>query len=107
LRAAPYSARTPALGLLTDYIDITEQEGLGANDDLQHVIVSHFYDLIASPSDRRVTPPSWRKAAACVRRGCMRSSRIAGTLDHPNLSVDDACSSPRLHAALHPKALRA
>jgi AraC-like DNA-binding protein len=86
LRRIPHG--TPALKLLTDYIDITEREQTGAKYDLQDVIVSHFYDLIA------VTVGATRDAAETARGHGLRVARlhaikqdIASNLDQPDLSV--------------------
>jgi AraC-like DNA-binding protein len=86
LRRIPHG--TPALSLLTDYISITEQEQAGANHDLQHLVVSHFYDLIA------ITVGATRDATELAQGRGLRAARlhtikqdIARNLDQPDLSI--------------------
>jgi AraC-like DNA-binding protein len=86
LRRIPHG--TPALKLLTDYVNITEHVQAGANDDLQQHIVSHFYDLIA------VAVGATRDAAEIARGRGLYAARlhaikqdIARNLDQPDLSV--------------------
>src|SRR5262249_29334975 len=40
-------ASTPALMLLRDYVDLTSREQTITSPDLQHVVLSHIYDLMA------------------------------------------------------------
>jgi AraC-like DNA-binding protein len=79
---------TPALGLLTGYLKIAWQTHTLADRDLQRVLVSHFYDLIA------VTIGATRDATEMARTGGIRAARlhaikqdIAKNLDRPDLSV--------------------
>jgi AraC-like DNA-binding protein len=79
---------TPALGLLTNYVNIAWQEPTLASADLQHLLVSHLCDLMA------VTVGATRDAAETARGGGLRAARlhaikqdIAGHLDRPDLSV--------------------
>ena len=86
LRRIPHG--TPALRMLTDYVDITGQKQAATNGDLQQVIVSHFYDLAA------VAIGATRDAAELAEGGGLRAARlhaikrdIAQNLDRPDLSV--------------------
>jgi AraC-like DNA-binding protein len=79
---------TPALGLLTNYVNIAWQEPTLASADLQHLLVSHLCDLMA------VTVGATLDAAETARGGGLRAARlhaikqdIAGHLDRPDLSV--------------------
>ena len=86
LRRIPHG--TPALSLLTDYVDIIEQEQAVASDDLQQFIVSHFYDLAA------VAIGATRDAAEMAQGRGLRAARlhaikqdVASNLGRPDLSV--------------------
>lgn len=79
---------TPALGLLTQYLKIAWQEQTLADRDLQPIVVSHLYDLIA------VAIGATRDATEMARAGGLRAARfkaikqdIARNLDRPDLSV--------------------
>jgi AraC-like DNA-binding protein len=79
---------TPALGLLSGYVKIARQEQTLADPDLQQMIVSHFYDLMAA------TVGATRDAAEMAQGRGLRAARlhaikqdIAGNLDQPGLSV--------------------
>jgi AraC-like DNA-binding protein len=91
---------TLALALLTDYLKLIWQEQTLAERDLQPVLVSHLYDLIA------VTIGATRDATEMARAGGLRAARfqafkrdIAENLDRPDLSVmmlaDRHCCTPR------------
>jgi AraC-like DNA-binding protein len=79
---------TPALRLLTDYADITEQEQTGAKYDLQEVIVSHFYDLIAVAvgATRDATEMARGHGLRMARLGAIKRD-IAGHLDETDFSI--------------------
>ena len=105
LRRIPHG--TPALRMLTDYVNITEQKQAATNGDLQQLIVSHFYDLAA------VAIGATRDAAELAQGGGLRAARlhaikrdIVQNLDRPDLSVVALAPPPWLHAALHPAAVR-
>jgi AraC-like DNA-binding protein len=79
---------SPALSLLTDYITIAWQEHTLANRDLQRLLVSHLYDLMA------VTIGATRDAAETARGHGLRAAKlhtikqdIARHLDRSDLSV--------------------
>jgi AraC-like DNA-binding protein len=88
----PFLRRIPsesaALRLLINYIDHTWQEKMLASPDLQHLIVSHLYDLMA------VAIGATRDAAEVAQTGGVCAARllaikqdIARYLDQPDLSV--------------------
>lgn len=84
----PIPRGTPALGLLTDYVQVTGLEQTRAREDLQHLIVSHFYDLAA------VAIGATREAAELAQGHGLRAARlyaikqdIARNLAQPDLSV--------------------
>ena len=86
LRRIPHG--TPALRMLTDYVNIIGQKQAATNGDLQQLIVSHFYDLAA------VAIGATRDAAELARGRGVRAARlyaikqdIAQNLDQPDLSV--------------------
>jgi len=76
------------LRLLSNYIDIAWQEQMLASPDLQHLMVSHLYDLMA------VAIGATRDAAETAQAGGIYAARllaikqdIARYLDQPDLSV--------------------
>jgi AraC-like DNA-binding protein len=86
LRRIPHG--TPALRMLTDYVDITGRKEAATNGHLQQLIVSHFYDLAA------VAIGATRDAVESAEAGGLRGARlhaikrdIAQNLDRPDLSV--------------------
>jgi AraC-like DNA-binding protein len=86
MRRIPHA--TPALGLLTSYVDVVSQEPAYADRGLQQTIVSHLYDLIA------VAAGATRDAAEQARGRGLRAARlhaikhdIARNLAQPDLSV--------------------
>lgn len=86
LRCIP--ADSTALRLLTSYVGITWQNQTLANPDLQHLIVSHLYDLMA------VTIGATRDAAEDAKTRGVYAARllaikqdISRYLDRPDLSV--------------------
>ncbi len=86
LRRIPHG--TPALRLLTDYVSIAWQKQTLANRDLQPVLVSHLYDLMAAMIG------ATRDAAELAEGRGLRAARlhaikqdIARNLDQPDLSV--------------------
>lgn len=92
---------SPALRLLTNYIDIAWQEHAPVSHDLQHLLVSHLYDLMA------VTIGATRDAKETAQSRGVHAARllaikqdIAGYLDQPDLSVAALAArhrySPRL-----------
>ena len=79
---------TEALKLLRDYVDITWREQTITSHDLQHLVVSHIYDLMA------VAIGATRDAAQTARDRGLRAARlhaikrdIARHLDQADLSV--------------------
>ena len=79
---------TEALRLLTHYIDITWKQQAWTERDLQRVIVSHFYDLIA------LAVGATRDAAELAKGSGLRAARlhaikqdIARNLSQPDLSI--------------------
>jgi AraC-like DNA-binding protein len=79
---------TPALGLLRDYIGIACAEQTLADAELQPVVTSHVYDLMA------VAIGATRDAMATAQGGGLRAARlhaikrdIASRLDRSDLSV--------------------
>ena len=87
MRRIPQSSA--ALRLLAGYHGIVSQQHMRTSLDAQHQVVSHFYDLTAVAIG--ATLRSWRKDAACVRRGCTPSSRTSR-----NISASPASRSRRL-----------
>jgi AraC-like DNA-binding protein len=86
LRRIPSDNR--ALGLLRRYLSVVWDEGNAASPELQHVMVSHIYDLAA------VMLGATRDAAHLAQDRGVRAARlhalkedIAGNLDRPDLSV--------------------
>jgi AraC-like DNA-binding protein len=86
LRRVPHG--TPALGLLTNYVNIAWQERTLADPNLQRLLVSHLYDLMA------VTIGATRDAAEMAQGRGLRAARlhaikqdIARQLDQPGLSL--------------------
>jgi AraC-like DNA-binding protein len=86
MRAIP--SGTPALRLVTDYINITWKAQIAESRELQQVVVSHFYDLIA------VAVGATRDAAEMARHNGLRAARlyalkqdIARSLGEPDLNV--------------------
>jgi AraC-like DNA-binding protein len=84
----PIPRDTPALRLLRDYIDIAWDEQRIASRDLQHLFVTHVYDLVA------VAIGATRDVADTARGRGVRAARlraikqdIARNLDQPDLSV--------------------
>lgn len=84
----PIARTTPALRLLTDYVNIVRQEQPQANWDLQNLLVSHLYDLTA------VAIGATRDATEIARGGGLRAARlhaikrdIERSLGQPGLSV--------------------
>jgi AraC-like DNA-binding protein len=79
---------TPALRLLIDYVEIARDEETIASEQLQHLIVSHVYDLAA------VALGATRDAAQAARGRGVRTARlhaikddIGKNLDRPDLSL--------------------
>jgi AraC-like DNA-binding protein len=90
---------SPALSLLTNYISIAWHEQTLASYDLQRVLVSHLYDLIA------VTIGATRDAAEAAQGGGVRAARlhaikqdIARRLDQSDLSVSALAARHRCTA---------
>ena len=86
LRRIPYG--TPALGLMTDYVNVAWQEQTLADGDLQRVLVPHLYDLMA------VAIGATRDAMHMAQDRGLRAARlhaikqdIATHLDQAGLSV--------------------
>lgn len=86
LRRIPRS--TPALKLLTGYVNLVECERVPASEDMQHLIVPHCYDLAA------VAIGATRDAVELAQGRGLRAARllaikqdIAGQLDRADLSV--------------------
>jgi AraC-like DNA-binding protein len=84
----PIPRCNPALGLLTNYLQLAWQPQTLADDRLQLALVSHLYDLIA------ITIGATRDATEMARAGGVRAARlhaikqdIAGNLDQPGLSI--------------------
>lgn len=82
------SRRTDALRLLTSYVQIVRDQQTLASRDLQHAIVSHFYDLTA------LAVGATQEAAESAVHGGVRSARlhairqdIVQNLHDPALSV--------------------
>jgi AraC-like DNA-binding protein len=95
LRRIPNS--TPALSLLTDYVNIAWQEQTLADLDLQHLLVSHLCDLMA------LAIGATRGAAEIAQGRGLRAARlhaikqdIARYLDQPDLSVSALAARHRL-----------
>ena len=104
MRRIPQSSA--ALRLLTGYHGIVSQQHMRTSLDAQHQVVSHFYDLTA------VAIGATRDAAELAEGYGLRAARlhaikqdIAKHLSQPALD-HGACVAPRLHAALHPAAVR-
>jgi AraC-like DNA-binding protein len=79
---------TPALRLLIDYVDIARDEQTIASPELQHLIVSHVYDLVA------VSIGATRDAVDVAQGRGLRAARlhaikedITKNLDQPDLSL--------------------
>jgi AraC-like DNA-binding protein len=79
---------TQALRLLTDYVEIARDEHRVADRELQHLMVTHLYDLVA------VAIGATRDAAEAAQGRGVRAARlhaikqdIARNLDQANLSV--------------------
>jgi AraC-like DNA-binding protein len=79
---------TAAIRLLTNYIDVAWEEQTAASPDVQHLMVSHLYDLMA------VAIGASDDAAEIARGGGMQAARllaikqdIARHLEQPDLSV--------------------
>src|SRR5262249_35019771 len=86
LRTIPCT--TPALGLLTDYVEFAWQERTLANAGLQQLVTSHLYDLMA------VAIGATQDAMETAQGGGLRAARlhaikqdIASHLDRADLSV--------------------
>ena len=92
-------AGTPALKLLTDYIEMAWHERTTACGHLQHLFVSHVYDLIA------VAVGASRDGAHHTRGRPARGAALRHQAGHRPQPDNAECRSPRwppapLHAAL-------
>jgi len=86
LRRIPHG--TVALRMVTDYVNIASRKETLVDDELQKLVVSHIFDLVA------VTAGATRDAAEIAQGGGLRAARllaikqdIARGLDQPDLSV--------------------
>jgi len=91
---------TPALGLLTDYIKVLQNDQKAMSPELQHLVVRHVHDLMAA------TVGTTRDAAETAEGRGLRAARlhaikqdIARNIDRPDLSVATLaarhCCTPR------------
>jgi AraC-like DNA-binding protein len=79
---------TPALRMVTDYVNFASRKATRIDDALQELVVSHIYDLVA------VTAGATRDAAEIAQGRGLRAARllaikqdIARGLDRPDLTV--------------------
>jgi AraC-like DNA-binding protein len=86
LRRIPHG--TPALRMVTDYVNFAARKAPLIDDALQELVVAHIYDLVA------VTAGATRDAAESAQGGGLRAARllaikqeIARGLDRPDLTV--------------------
>jgi len=90
LLGVPISRDTPALRLLGSYVTTLLPDG-GALDgpELQHLAVSHIYDLLALTlgATGEVTAAAERRGASVARLRSIRAD-IAKHLDSPKLTID-------------------
>jgi AraC-like DNA-binding protein len=79
---------TPALKLLARYISIAERVQSSGNEDLQQLIVSHFYDLAAAAvgATRDATEHAQDRGLRTARLHAIKQD-IARNIDQPDLSV--------------------
>lgn len=68
--ATPVPASTPALALLTGYIEILKRESATVTPELQKLAVAHVYDLLA------LALGPTREAIENARRGGLRAARL-------------------------------
>jgi AraC-like DNA-binding protein len=86
LRCIP--SDSAALRLLINYIDHTWQEPTLASPELQHLIVSHLYDLMAvAIGATRDAAETAQTGGVCAARLLAIKQDIATHLDQPDLSV--------------------
>jgi AraC-like DNA-binding protein len=85
-RRIPYG--TPALGLLTNYANMARQEQALADPDLQPLLVSHLYDLMAVSigATRDATEMAQGRGLRAARLNAIKQD-IACYLYQPDLSV--------------------
>jgi AraC-like DNA-binding protein len=85
-RRIPYG--TPALGLLTNYVNMAWQGPTLADHNLQHLLVSHLYDLMAVSigATRDATEEAQGRGLRAARLHAIKQD-IARYLDQPNLTV--------------------
>jgi AraC-like DNA-binding protein len=93
LRRIP--AGTAALKLLRDYIDIAWRGQTITSPDLQHLVVSHIYDLMA------VAIGATRDAAHMAERRALRAARLHAIKEDIGTHLDQADLSVATLAARH------
>ena len=97
---------TAALGLLKRYLDLLGQEAL-ATPELQHVAVSHIYDLaaVALGATRDAAEAAAGRGLAAARLTAIKADILRIQPIRP--LTHRARQAPRRHAALHQGAARA
>ena len=86
---------TPALRLLTKYVNFARQEDTVGNPDLQRLVVSHFYDLMAAAIG------ATRDAAEIAQSGGLRAALLYAIKDDIGRHLEDASLSVTTVADRH------